>query len=243
MRLLKEEIGEPRELVFLDLEGTQLSHETIAIGACKYFCGPDLLPLPGKKIQVFKRLIKPQSPVGGVVTILTGITDDRLKTEGITFHKALVELMTFTKCTGKEVYITFGNQDLNMLYQSKVRANDQLCQDFYDHIKRNWFDMQAFVSRFVHDERHMTFSQPKLLEIYEAKNLQHAHDPLYDAENLMNLFIQVIKRPDITLREFKKNLLTSKDFFIISKPFIDDLCNGKDVSAIDFNKAIEDYLS
>lgn len=243
MRLLKEEIGEPRELVFLDLEGTQLSHETIAIGACKYFCGPDLLPLPGKKIQVFKRLIKPQSPVGGVVTVLTGITDDRLKTEGITFHKALVELMTFTKCTGKKVYITFGNQDLNMLYQSKVRANDQLCQDFYDHIKRNWFDMQAFVSRFVHDERHMTFSQPKLLEIYEAKNLQHAHDPLYDAENLMNLFIQVIKRPDITLREFKKNLLTSKDFFIISKPFIDDLCNGKDVSAIDFNKAIEDYLS
>lgn len=243
MRLLKEEIGEPRELVFLDLEGTQLSHETIAIGACKYFCGPDLLPLPGKKIQVFKRLIKPQSPVGGVVTVLTGITDDRLKTEGITFHKALVELMTFTKCTGKKVYITFGNQDLNMLYQSKIRANDQLCQDFYDHIKRNWFDMQAFVSRFVHDERHMTFSQPKLLEIYEAKNLQHAHDPLYDAENLMNLFIQVIKRPDITLREFKKNLLTSKDFFIISKPFIDDLCNGKDVSAIDFNKAIEDYLS
>lgn len=243
MRLLKEEIGEPRELVFLDLEGTQLSHETIAIGACKYFCGPDLLPLPGKKIQVFKRLIKPQSPVGGVVTILTGITDDRLKTEGITFHKALVELMTFTKCTGKKVYITFGNQDLNMLYQSKARANDQLCQDFYDHIKRNWFDMQAFVSRFVHDERHMTFSQPKLLEIYEAKNLQHAHDPLYDAENLMNLFIQVIKRPDITLREFKKNLLTSKDFFIISKPFIDDLCNGKDVSAVDFNKAIEDYLS
>lgn len=243
MHLLKEEIGEPRELVFLDLEGTQLSHETIAIGACKYFCGPDLLPLPGKKIQVFKRLIKPQSPVGGVVTILTGITDDRLKTEGITFHKALVELMTFTKCTGKKVYITFGNQDLNMLYQSKVRANDQLCQDFYDHIKRNWFDMQAFVSRFVHDERHMTFSQPKLLEIYEAKNLQHAHDPLYDAENLMNLFIQVIKRPDITLREFKKNLLTSKDFFIISKPFIDDLCNGKDVSSVDFNKAIEDYLS
>lgn len=243
MRLLKEEIGEPRELVFLDLEGTQISHETIAIGACKYFCGPDLLPLPGKKIQVFKRLIKPQSPVGGVVTVLTGITDDRLKTEGITFHKALVELMTFTKCTGKKVYITFGNQDLNMLYQSKIRANDQLCQDFYDHIKRNWFDMQAFVSRFVHDERHMTFSQPKLLEIYEAKNLQHAHDPLYDAENLMNLFIQVIKRPDITLREFKKNLLTSKDFFIISKPFIDDLCNGKDVSAIDFNKAIEDYLS
>ena len=221
MRLLKEEIGEPRELVFLDLEGTQLSHETIAIGACKYFCGPDLLPLPGKKIQVFKRL----------------------KTEGITFHKALVELMTFTKCTGKKVYITFGNQDLNMLYQSKIRANDQLCQDFYDHIKRNWFDMQAFVSRFVHDERHMTFSQPKLLEIYEAKNLQHAHDPLYDAENLMNLFIQVIKRPDITLREFKKNLLTSKDFFIISKPFIDDLCNGKDVSSKDFNKAIEDYLS
>lgn len=243
MRLLKEEIGEPRELVFLDLEGTQLSHETIAIGACKYFCGPDLLPLPGKKIQVFKRLIKPQSPVGGVVTVLTGITDDRLKTEGITFHKALVELMTFTKCTGKKVYITFGNQDLNMLYQSKVRANDQLCQDFYDHIKRNWFDIQAFVSRFVHDERHMTFSQPKLLEIYEAKNLQHAHDPLYDAENLMNLFIQVIKRPDITLREFKKNLLTSKDFFIISKPFIDDLCNGKDVSSVDFNKAIEDYLS
>lgn len=242
MRLLSEEIGTPRELIFLDLEGTQLSHETIAIGACKYICDENLLPLPGKSIPVFKKLVKPQGQVGGVVTVLTGITDDRLRHEGVSFHDALVELVKFTKCSGKKVYITFGNQDLNMLYQSKIRSNDLLSVEFFDHVKRNWFDLQAFISRFVHDEKHMTFSQAKLLEIYEAEDLKHAHDPQYDAENLKNLFIQIIKRPDITLREFKKHLTTSKDFINISKPFINDLVNGKDVSSAAFNKAIEDYL-
>lgn len=242
MRLLKEEIGSPKELVFLDLEGTQLSHETIAIGACKYFCDENLLPLSKKGMTVFKKLVKPKEPVGGVVTVLTGITDDRLRHEGVSFHKALVELMDFTKCSGKKVYVTFGNQDLNMLYQSKIRSNDQLSVDFFDHIRRNWFDLQAFISRFVHDEKHLTFSQAKLLEIYEAEDLKHAHDPLYDAENLRNLFIQIIKRPDITLREFKKHMVSSKDFLNIVAPFVKDLLNAKDVYSIDFNKAIEDYL-
>lgn len=242
MKLLKDLIGSPRELIFLDLEGTQLSHETIAIGACSYLCGEDLLPLSGKKVKIFKKLVRPEGEVGGVVSVLTGITDERLRQEGVSFHDALSELITFSKCSGKKTYITFGNQDLNMLYQSKIRSDDQLSNDFYEHIRRNWFDLQAFISRFVHDERHMTFSQSRLLQIYEAKDLKHAHDPLYDAENLMNLFVQVINRPDITLREFKKHLLTSKDFSIIQKPFIDDLLSGKDISAKEFNKAIEDYL-
>lgn len=242
MKLLKDLVGQPKELIFLDLEGTQLSHETIAIGACAYYCDENLLPIPGKKVKIFKKLVKPQDEVGGVVTILTGITDEKLQKEGVSFHDALNELIAFSKCSGKKTYITFGNQDLNMLYQSKIRANDQLSNDFFDHVKRNWFDLQAFVSRFVHDERHMTFSQAKLLQIYEAKDLKHAHDPLYDAENLMNLFIQVIKRPDITLKEFKKHLLSSKDFNIVVKPFMEDLLKGKDISAKEFNEAIEEYL-
>lgn len=242
MRLLKEEIGSPKELVFLDLEGTQLSHETIAIGACKYYCGEDLLPLSGRKVEVFKRLVKPQERVGGVVTVLTGITDERLDQEGVSFHKALAELMDFSKCSGKKVYVTFGNQDLNMLYQSKVRANDQLSMDFFDHVKRNWFDLQAFVSRFVYDEKHLTFSQAKLLEIYQAEDLKNAHDPLYDAENLMNLFLSVIKRPDITLREFKRHLCSSKDFPAIMKPLVEGLFQGRDLTAQRFEKALEDYF-
>ncbi len=244
MRLLEEEIGQPKELVFLDLEGTQLSHETIAIGACAYYCDEHLLPAKGKKIRIYKQFVKSEGKVGGVVTVLTGITDSQLKEQGVPFSKALSELVEFSKCPGgKRKYITFGNQDLNMLRVSTFKDDSGKAKQFYYHIKKNWFDLQEFVSRYVHDARHITYSQPKLLEIFEAENLKHAHDPLYDAENLKNLFIQVLTRPDIMVREFEKGMFTGKEVGNVLKPVLVDLSGGRDVTAQKFRSYLEAYFS
>lgn len=244
MRLLEEEIGQPKELVFLDLEGTQLSHETIAIGACAYYCDEHLLPAKGKKIRIYKQFVKSEGKVGGVVTVLTGITDSQLKEQGVPFSKALSELVEFSKCPGgKRKYITFGNQDLNMLRVSTFKDDSGKAKQFYYHIKKNWFDLQEFVSRYVHDARHITYSQPKLLEIFEAENLKHAHDPLYDAENLKNLFIQVLTRPDIMVREFEKGMFTGKEVGNVLKPVLVDLSSGRDVTAQKFRSYLEAYFS
>ncbi len=243
MRLLEAEIGHPKELVFLDLEGTQLSHETIAIGACSYYCDGHLLPLKGKRVKVYKEFVKSEGKVGGVVSVLTGITDDLLKKKGIPFSKAISELVEFSKCPGGErVYITFGNQDLNMLRTSTIKDESGKARQFYNHIKKNWFDLQEFVSRYVHDERHMTYSQPKLLEIFQAEDLKHAHDPLYDAENLKNLFVQVIKRPDIMVTQFEKGMFTGREVGKVLRPVLTDLAGGKDVTANSFRKYLEDYF-
>lgn len=243
MKLLEEELGHPKELVFLDLEGTQLSHETIAIGACSYACDDDLLPLPGKKVKIYKRYVKSVGRVGGLVSVLTGITDDILKKEGIPFEKAISELVEFSKCpSGKRKYITFGNQDISMLRVSTMNDPTGKANQFYNHIKKNWFNLQEFISRFVYDQRHITYSQPKLLEIFQAENLEHAHDPLYDAENLMNLFISLIKKPEILCQWFLKNMYDGKNTGKVLAPLLQELVSGKDVSSERFFSYLREYF-
>lgn len=243
MKLLEEELGHPKELVFLDLEGTQLSHETIAIGACSYYCDEHLLPVKDRKVKIYKRYVKSVGKVGGVVTVLTGITDDKLKKEGVSFDKALAELVEFSKCpSGKRKYITFGNQDLSMLRVSSTIDPTGKAMQFYYHIQKNWFNLQEFISRFVYDSRHITYSQPKLLEIFQAQNLEHAHDPLYDAENLMNLFIAVIQKPEILADWFLKNMYDAKNTGKILAPLLNDLASGKDVTAKDFQDYLKEYF-
>lgn len=244
MRLLEKEIGQPKELVFLDLEGTQLSHETIAIGACAYFCDEHLMPVKNKKVKIYKAYVKTDSKIGGLVVRLTGITPETLNAKGIPFSKAIAGLVEFSKCqSGKRKYITFGNQDLNMLRVSSLKDETGVANQFYDHIKRNWFDLQEFISHFVFDAKHLTYSQAKLLEIFEAEDLKHAHDPLYDAENLMNLFIQLNKRPDILSKWFLKNMSNCDQTGAILEPFIkEQLLKKPTINSKDFMNYLLEYF-
>ena len=243
MKLLEDEIGPARELVFMDLEGAQLSHETIAIGACAYMCDQHLLPLKGHPVKFFKRYIKTDTRVGQVVTILTGITEQTLATEGISFDKAVAELIEVTKVPGgKRRYITFGNQDIAMLRVSALKDPTGKAMNFYNHIRKNWFDLQEFISRFVYDGKHITYSQPKLLEIFQAGDLKHAHDPLYDAENLMNLFKAVSTRSDILSSWFLRNVSTSKKTGAIIEPLIRRLERGETIDSKAFRAYLEDYF-
>ena len=243
MKLLEQEIGPARELVFLDLEGAQLSHETIAIGACSYICDEHLLPVKGKKVKHFKRYVKADDRVGKVVTILTGITDTKLKEDGIPFDRAVSELVESTKCPGgKRRYITFGSQDIAMLKTSANHDPTGKALSYYNHIRRNWFDLQEFISRFVFDSRHLTYSQQRLLQVFEAKNLEHPHDPLYDAENLMNLFIAVSNRPDILSEWFLKNLEINRNTGKVLRPILAKLASGEDIKGSEFKAYLEDYF-
>ncbi|HBR85877.1 MAG TPA: hypothetical protein DEA32_01675 [Firmicutes bacterium] len=243
MKLLEQAIGPVRELVFLDLEGTQTSHETIAIGACSYICDEHLLPVKGKPIKIFKRFIRASSKVGKVVSDLTGITEDTLVSQGIDFNRAISELIESTKIPGgKRKYITFGNQDIVMLKASTLKDTSGKAMAYYNHIRRNWFDFQDFVSRYVFDGRHVTYSQPKLLQIFEAEDLKHAHDPLYDAENLKNLFIAVSTKPEILIEWFLKNVENSRHSGKILKPIVDRLLSGETISPEKFSAFLKEYF-
>lgn len=244
MRLLEELIGHPKELVFLDLEGTQIEHETIAIGACAYFCDEHLLPVKNKPIKIYKEYVKTDGHIGKIVEQLTGITSQTLKEQGIPFPKAIAGVVEFSKCEAKKkVYITFGNQDLTMMKVSANKDKTGISNQFYEHISRHWFDLQEFISKYVYDVRHKNYSLKKLVEIFKAEDLKHNHDPLYDAENLKNLFIKINQSPEIFSDWFLKNIKTCQETGKILEPFIkEQILTKESISSLDFRNYLLEYF-
>ena len=87
MKNLKRIVGNRKTLVFIDLEGTQFSHEMIAIGAVKVDLHKDCSV---KKIHKgYYTLVLPKNKIGRVVTDLTGLTDAEVKKDGIRFRAAI----------------------------------------------------------------------------------------------------------------------------------------------------------
>ena len=82
-----------KQLIFLDLEGTQFSHELIAIGAIKATIKTD--GTIKKLYPGFKHYVLATQNVGNYVEKLTGITDDLLAREGIPFDKILLMLKKY----------------------------------------------------------------------------------------------------------------------------------------------------
>ena len=100
-----------KSLVFLDFEGTQFSHEMIAIGAVHAVI--DRHGYIKKSKKPFRIYVKAHNRVGKIVTDLTGITEDMLKQKGVTFFTAMSELRKYVGLSFKKSsFITFGNHDI-----------------------------------------------------------------------------------------------------------------------------------
>lgn len=101
-------------ICFLDFEGTQFSHEMIAIGAV--LATLDRKGFIKREKDAFKIYVRPKNKVGTYVSNLTHITDELLAKEGVSFYKAMNELRNylgsaFKKCS----FMTFGNHDYRIL--------------------------------------------------------------------------------------------------------------------------------
>ena len=110
MKKLAKILKGHKYLCFMDFEGTQISHEMIALGAV--LCTLDKKGNIKKEKESFKIYVKPKNKVGNFVTKLTGITDEQLAKEGVSFNKAMNDFkkycgMAFKKTT----FLTFGNHD------------------------------------------------------------------------------------------------------------------------------------
>ena len=96
-----------KSLVFLDFEGTQFSHEMIAIGAVHAVI--DRHGYIKKSKKPFRIYVKAHNRVGKIVTDLTGITEDMLKQKGVTFFTAMSELRKYVGLSGLDFYDQFEN--------------------------------------------------------------------------------------------------------------------------------------
>lgn len=240
MKELEKRIQHRRFLCFLDLEGTQFSHEMIAIGAVKVDLAKDMTIK--KYHKGFYSLVKAKNKIGKIVTDLTGITEDMTKKDGVSFRVAINELKKYLgRNFSKTLFVTFGSHDLRILAQSLAYNLDANKDDVHLMIKHS-FDLSEFISTFVKDENGNTYSLSNMLKVFNVDFKGTQHDAYADALNLAYLYDAMLKNKDILKVEYKKVLGQMRHLPEPIHNVIVQLLKGENVTPDDFEELVKKSL-
>jgi inhibitor of KinA sporulation pathway (predicted exonuclease) len=240
MKKLARLIGHRRTLVFLDLEGTQQSHELIAIAAIKAEINEDLTIK--KTYKGIHHIVRPKKEVGKFVTQLTKITEIDVVDKGISFAKAMMVLRNYLgKNFKKAAFIVFGNHDARILHQSFHHSPDAL-ETTVKTVTGNLIDYSMFLSEFIKDQNGNPLSLINNLLVFKEPFQGEHHQPLDDAKNLMLLYRRVLENKETIMSEYLKIF---KQFRHLPEPvkiIIQQLLDDKTVEKKDLMQAVKDYL-
>lgn len=240
MKELEKHIQHRRSLCFLDLEGTQFSHEMIALGAVKVDLHKDMTIK--KYHKGYYSLVKAKNKIGKVVTDLTGITEDMVKKDGKSFRVVVKELKEYLgKDFSKTLFVTFGSHDLRILSQSLAYNLDASKDDVYIMIKHA-FDLSDFISTFVKDDNNNTYSLSNMLKVFGVDFKGTQHDAYADALNLAYLYEAMLEHRDVMKNEYLKVLNKYKHLPEPIHQIVVKLTSGESVTPEDFAKLVEDSL-
>ena len=240
MKALDKHLNYVKTLCFLDLEGTQFSHEMIALGAVKVSIRKD-----GTIRKIHRgiyTLVKAKNKVGSVVTDLTGITDAQLKKDGISFRQTIDMLKKYmgrdySKCK----YVTFGSHDIRIISQSQAYNLDVKKEDVQILIKHN-FDLSEFLSAYVKDENNNNYSLANFLKVFHLEFKGTQHNALMDAINLAYLYDAFLKNKDIVKEEYIKVLAKMRHLPDPVHDVLQQLVDKKNVSYEDFENYVDQSL-
>ncbi len=240
MQELNKAIKGQRVLVFMDLEGTQFSHEMTQIAAIKVTLKDDLTIK--KVFRPYKSYVRIKGRVGHVVTKLTGITDELLKKEGLPFR---VVQQGFKKYVGKDWnrcrFVTFGSHDC-VIISSSAEHNMDASMEEARFITHHVFDFSEFLSRYVKDEHNNPYSLSRALELFETPFQGTAHDALADTRALLDLYSAFLKRKDIVARKYKEILFRLNHLPVPISKTIQKLSEGETVSPEFFDGLISESI-
>ena len=230
-------------LVFLDFEGTQFSHEMIAIGGLCVSIDIKTGVIKRRKAP-FKIYVKAHNKIGNYVTELTGISENTLKTKGVVFDTAMKALKKYVGINFKKAtFVTFGNHDLRILNQS-IAYNFSYPKEITSQIQKNYFDFAAFISEFIRDEKGNPLSLVHYCALFNVAEAGTAHDPEVDAINLANLYDAFVKQPNLVVEEYKKHLrLHNSNLPEPIGAVVTKLSSGKTVTAKEFEEELRKYIS
>lgn len=240
MKKLEKLLKGHKYICFMDFEGTQISHEMIALGAT--MCTLDKNGNIKKEKEPFKIYVKPKNKVGNIVTKLTGITDELLAKEAVSFNKAMLDFkkycgMAFKKCS----FLTFGNHDMKILGES-VAHNLTYPKEVVSQIQKNYVDYQVIIAEFIRDENYNPLSLVHYCELFNVKEAGVAHDPSVDAVNLAHIYQAFLDNKDLVLEEYLKLLTRINNLPEPVKVAIKALANGNDFKAEEFKQTAKDYI-
>jgi inhibitor of KinA sporulation pathway (predicted exonuclease) len=202
MKKLSRLIGHRRTLVFLDLEGTQQSHELIALAAIKADINEDLTIK--KTYKGITHLVRPKKEVGQFVTQLTKITEVDVVDKGIGYDKSMLTLRNYVgKNFKKAAFIVFGNHDARILHQS-FHHSPEADETIVKTVTQNLIDYSSFIGEFIKDQNGNPLSLINNLLVFKETFQGEHHQPLDDAKNLLLLYRRVLEHQAIILEEYLK---------------------------------------
>ncbi len=240
MNSLFKLIGKRKTIIFLDLEGTQFSHEMIALGA--YRCDLDSSYKIKKVHPGIHFYCKSKNKIGHYVEKLTGINQDILEKKGLTFKKAMQRLKKYSgHFLSRIVFCTFGNHDLRIIMKSLENSPDA-DETFCRYIVKNCIDLSAVTSRYIEDEKGNPLSLINSLKVFNVELKGDPHNPLTDALHLMYLYKAFISKPEIVFEQYKKVLIRNKALPEPIKYAVNKLVEGQDVSSEEFLTQVKEYL-
>jgi inhibitor of KinA sporulation pathway (predicted exonuclease) len=240
MRALTKAIRGKRVLVFIDLEGTQFTHEAIEIGAVIALLNED--GTIKRTLKGFSTYLRPHGKVGSYVTRLTGITEQLLKDKGDLFPTGFGKFRDYvSKYRGKCTYVAFGNQDMKMINES-VYENGEYGRDFAREIAKNYLDFSTFINVYVKDDAGNMMSLSRYLEFFGVPFEGQAHDALADARNLALLYDAFLKKPDLVRDRYMRNLSNLNHLPSPIQGVLKRLNEGKSVTPEDYMSLVEESL-
>lgn len=230
-----------KHIAFLDFEGTQFSHEMIAIGAVLVSIGKNGEVKKWKK--PFKRYVKAKNKIGKYVSELTGINQKTLDSEGISFAKAMLDLKKYIGLHFKKAtFITFGNHDMRILGQS-IAYNLDFPKDVCSQIQKNYLDYSVFISEFVKDSKGNPLSLVHYCELFDVELEGPNHDPSADAFNLAKLYDAFLQNKEKVVSEYKLALLKNSRYPQPVKILLEKIVNGETVTPDNLEEEIREYIA
>ena len=239
MKIFEKAIQNTHCLIFMDLEATATSHELIELGAYRV-----LIDEARKPIRIsapFKCYVKAKNPIGRIVTNMTGITEEKLKKEGLPFEAAMNRFHQFVGGYWKGArFVTFGSHDMVILHSSLAMHGDAMDPELVYRIIDSHFDFQAFLSQYVQDRNGCPYSLHNYLNIFEVPFEGQEHDALADAFNLYHLYKASLERKDILTKQYELTLSHFKKIPTPLKEAFRRLSEGEDLTVERWKKCVED---
>lgn len=240
MKKLLRSIGKEKIVVFLDLEGTQFSHELIALGAFKTKLKRDgTFARLDKGFQIY---VKSLNPIGKFVEKLTGITEMTLVDKGVNYVEAMA---AFKKYVGRDYkkakYITFGSHDIRIFSQSELQSGAS-ADGFFEIIKHNHVDLSKIISEYIKDDKNNPLSLTNYCKLFNVTLSGTEHEALSDAKNLAYLYNAVIKNPEIVSREYMKIIESGRGMPRPIQKLIKKMREDGKVEATDLDRFVKEEI-
>ncbi len=242
MKKLRNLLKSHKAICFFDLEGSQYSHECIAIGAVLATFNK-----AGELTKIrppFKVYVKPKNKIGKYVEQLTGITEDLLEREGVSFAVAIEKFFAYLgKYEKNTLFISYGNHDMTILGQT-IAYNLDAPLAKCSIIQKNYLDFQSIFNEYVKDDNNNILSLLHACELFEVEIEEDItpHDPASDAILLSRLYQAFLTRKDILFTRYVKVLSSLNNLPGPVQHVMDDINNGENVDQVKYYQYVEEAI-